>query len=99
MLHTKHEILEAVASRGIHRQGLFLKALGTHGDFICGSHFDANGEITARIGNGFPSGFFFGGAANAHLRTGQRQTLFGKDGAADEKIIGVARSGSSGLLF
>ena len=91
MFHAENQIFVAAAGFGVHGHGLLCKTFGANQHFIIRAHFDADGEITARIGKGLPAEFFLGGAANAQLRAGQCETFLSEDGTANQKIVGVTR--------
>src|SRR4030095_611446 len=98
MLHTEHKILEAFARGGVYRLRLFLKPFGAGNHLVILSHFYADREIAARIRHGVPAEFFLGATTYAKCCARQNQSFLGKDGAANEKVVGVTR-GRAGLLL
>src|SRR5882724_3946793 len=99
MLHAEDQILVTITGFGVHRQRLLGKTFGANDYFVISSHLDAHGKIAARIGNGLPAEFFLGGAANAQLGPGQRETFLSEDGTANKKVVGMAPACLIGILF
>jgi hypothetical protein len=99
VFHAEDQILVAVAGLGVHRRSLFCKAFGTNQHLVIRSHFNADGKIAVRIGNGLPAEFLLGRAANTQLGSGQRETFLSENGTENQKVGGVARSGLVRLLL